>query len=84
MVEIEGAFVIGMISAINYLGLSRLLELVRVDDMVSKRNLKERYLAAQGETGASFQLGYRNPRVGGGFRGKDRRAYPLYVLTTPH
>lgn len=36
MVEIEGAFLIGMISAINYLAFSRLLELVRIDDMVSE------------------------------------------------
>eukprot|EP00752_Nemacystus_decipiens_P010354 g9224.t1 len=34
VVEIEGAFVIGMISALNYLGMSKFLELVHIDDMV--------------------------------------------------
>ncbi|CAN0080951.1 unnamed protein product, partial [Ectocarpus fasciculatus] len=34
VVEVEGAFLIGIIAALNYLGCSRLLELVRIDDMV--------------------------------------------------
>lgn len=35
--EVEGAFLIGIIAALNYLGCSRLLELVRIDDMVRDR-----------------------------------------------
>ncbi|CAN0319311.1 unnamed protein product [Ectocarpus sp. 8 AP-2014] len=34
VVEVEGAFLIGTIAALNYLGCSRLLELVHIDDMV--------------------------------------------------
>ncbi len=35
VVEVEGAFLIGAISSVSYIGFSRLLELVHIDDMVS-------------------------------------------------
>lgn len=35
VVEVEGAFFIGLVSATNYLMFSRFLELVHIDDMVS-------------------------------------------------
>lgn len=59
VVEIEGAFLIGMIAAINYLGLSRLLQLIRVDDMVGETQgprTNERNPFLSSGTGASVEL----------------------------
>lgn len=35
--EVEAAFFIGLVSAVNYLAFSRFLELVNIDDMVRAR-----------------------------------------------
>lgn len=37
VVEVEAAFIIGTIAAVNYVSFSRLLQLVRIDDMVSRK-----------------------------------------------
>lgn len=42
VVEVEGAFFIGLVSAVNYLAFSRFLELVNIDDMVCAPRARQR------------------------------------------
>lgn len=59
VVEPEGAFFIGLVSATNYLAFSRFLELVRIDDMVCTQNRRQvghAYATCYGDTYAATIL----------------------------
>lgn len=58
VVEVEGAFFIGLVAATNYLAFSRFLELVHIDDMV--RAQRERCRTAR-KTEANVGVDVRAP-----------------------